>query len=99
MQSRAGITWARAAPLQHSGLSLRLQHGEAAPMEPFSTGLRGATRVEERTFVCAACGEEKVANPRLKPGVQMYCSQPTCYLAGRSVRQKERMADEIGRAS
>jgi hypothetical protein len=50
--------------------------------------------VDERTFVCAACGEEKVANPRLKPGVQEYCSQPACYLVGRSVRQKKRLAGD-----
>ena len=45
-------------------------------------------------FVCAACGEEKVANPRLNPDVQKYCSQPACFLVGRSVRQKERVADD-----
>jgi hypothetical protein len=50
--------------------------------------------VEERTFVCAACGQERAANPRLKPGIQKYCSEWACSLAGRSVRQNERMTGD-----
>lgn len=30
------------------------------------------------TFVCRGCYRECPANPRLKPGVQNYCSRPSC---------------------
>lgn len=48
------------------------------------------------TFICRGCYRECPANPRLKPGTQMYCGRPSCQLLRKERWEKARLGADPG---
>ena len=47
----------------------------------------------QRTFICACCGKQKLANPKLK-GNQLYCGDHDCQKARKAAWQRQKMASD-----
>ena len=47
----------------------------------------------QRIFICACCGKQKLANPKLK-GSQFYCGDHDCQKARKAAWQRQKMASD-----